>query len=81
MMGINPEEVAKNVILRQYGSEENAIRALKQQAGSNPVLKNAVSLFEKKDYKGLQNLGQNVFKENHINPQSIAQNFMQIYIK
>ena len=80
MMMPNFEEIAKNMIIRQYGSEKNAINAMKQQAGNHPVLKNAVSLLEKHDYQGLQKLGENVFNENHMNPQNMAQNLIERFM-
>lgn len=72
----NFEQMAKNIMIGRFGSEDKAIQAMRQMAGNHPVLKNAVSLFEEHDYQGLQNLGENLFKENHMDPQSMAQNFM-----
>lgn len=77
MMPPNPNEIARNMLIRQFGSEENALRAMKKQAGNNKFLNNAISLFEKGDYKGLQTLSENAFKENHMDPKSMIQNFVQ----
>ena len=39
---------------------------LRQQAGNNPVLKNAIDMAEKGDVDGLKNLAHNLGKENGI---------------
>lgn len=75
MMGINfnPEEIAKNAIIKQFGNEQNAISQLRKMAGNHPVLKNAVDLLEKGDREGLQSLGNNVMRENNQNPMNMIQ--------
>lgn len=73
-MNFNAEEIAKNVMIKQFGNEQNAISQLRKMAGNHPVLKNAVDLLEKGDKEGLQNLGNNVMRENNQNPMSMIQN-------
>lgn len=47
----NFEQMAKNIMIGRFGSEDKAIQAMRQMAGNHPVLKNAVSLFEEHDYR------------------------------
>lgn len=76
MIPINFEEMAKNMVMQQFGGEQQAIAELKKRAGNHPVMKNAVDLLEKGDMQGLQSLGTNVFKENNLNPQSMIQKLL-----
>ena len=77
MMGMNFEQMAKNMVMQQFGGEQQAIAGLRKRAGNHPVMKNAVDMLEKGDMQGLQNLGTNVFKENNINPMNMMQNLFQ----
>ncbi len=41
---------------------------MRNQAGNNPVLNNALQMMEKGDNAGLENLARNLCKERNINP-------------
>lgn len=41
---------------------------MKQQAGSNPIMNNALQMMEKGDNAGLENLARNLCRERNINP-------------
>lgn len=49
---------------------------LKQQAGNNPVLNNAIQMAEKGDMKGVENLCRNICRERGIDPNQMMQQAM-----
>lgn len=61
-------------MLKPYGSRENAIKQMRQQAGNNPVLNNALDLFEKGDYDALNRVWTNIQRERNVDPNTIMQN-------
>lgn len=62
---INPMQIMQ---MMKGGSPQQAImNMMRQQAGNNPVLKNAIDMAEKGDVDGLKNLAHNLGKENGIN--------------
>lgn len=79
MMNIHPmmQQALTNMMQQRYGSKEQMVQEMKKQAGNHPVLKNAVSLMEKGDYQGLEDLGMNVCKENKLNPMDMFQRLIQ----
>lgn len=46
---------------------------LRQSAGNNPVLNNALNMAEKGDMKGVETLCRNVCKERGIDPEKMMQ--------
>jgi len=61
---INPMQIMQ---MMKGGSPQQAImNMMRQQAGNNPVLKNAIDMAEKGDVDGLKNLAHNLGKENGI---------------
>nr|WP_297874287.1 hypothetical protein [uncultured Blautia sp.] len=52
--GGNPKQIIMNM--------------MRQQAGSNPAMNNALQMMEKGDNSGLENLARNLCKERNINP-------------
>ena len=61
---INPMQIMQ---MMKGGSPQRAImNMMRQQAGNNPVLKNAIDMAEKGDVDGLKNLAHNLGKENGI---------------
>ena len=77
MMNINRDmKSMAEQILQPYGNRDNALRQMRQQAGNNPILNNALDLFEKGDYNGLNNIGNNILREKNLNP---MQAFQQIF--
>lgn len=52
--GENPQQMLMNM--------------MKQQAGSNPIMNNALQMMEKGDNAGLENLARNLCRERNINP-------------
>ena len=62
---INPMQIMQMI---RGGSPQQAIMSMmRQQAGDNPVLNNAINMAEKGDVDGLKNLAHNLGKENGIN--------------
>lgn len=82
MMNIPPflQQAAQKMIQEKFGNPQQALKAMRQQAGDNPVMNNALDLMEKRDYEGLNQLSQNLFKENNINPQNAIQSMMQRFV-
>lgn len=61
---INPMQIMQ---MMKGGSPQQAImNMMRQQAGNNPVLKNAIDMAEKGDVDGLKNIAYNLGKENGI---------------
>ena len=61
---INPMQIMQMI---RGGSPQQAIMSMmRQQAGDNPVLNNAINMAEKGDIDGLKNLAHNLGKENGI---------------
>lgn len=55
-------------MLRNGGNPQATVmNMLKQNAGQNPVLNNALSMAEKGDMKGVEQLARNLCKERNIN--------------
>lgn len=48
--------------------QQMIMNMMRQQAGSNPVMNNALQMMEKGDNAGLENLARNLCKERNINP-------------
>jgi len=65
---INPMQIMQMI---RGGSPQQAIMSMmRQQAGSNPVLNNAINMAEKGDVDGLKNLARNLGKENGVDVDS-----------
>lgn len=65
---INPMQIMQMI---RGGSPQQAIMSMmRQQAGDNPVLNNAINMAEKGDIDGLKNLAHNLGKENGIDVDS-----------
>lgn len=79
MMKIPPmlQQAAQQMIQKKFGNPKQALQEMRKQAGNNPVMNNALDLMEKGDYEGLNQLSQNLFKENNINPQNAIHGMME----
>ena len=56
-------------MIRGGGNPQQAIiNIMKQQAGNNPVMGNAINMMEKGDNAGLEKLARNLCQEKGINP-------------
>lgn len=65
---INPMQIMQMI---RGGNPQQAIMSMmRQQAGDNPVLNNAINMAEKGDIDGLKNLAHNLGKENGIDVDS-----------
>ena len=65
---INPMQIMQMI---RVGNPQQAIMSMmRQQAGDNPVLNNAINMAEKGDIDGLKNLAHNLGKENGIDVDS-----------
>ena len=80
MMNLPPvlQKRMQQMIKQRYGTPENMLNDMKNFAGNNPALKNALDLFEKGDTKGLEQIQNNLFEQKKINPMEIIQNFFGI---
>lgn len=64
---MNPMQLMQ--LMKNSGNPQQMImNMMKQQAGSNPVINNALQMMEKGDNAGLENLARNLCKERNINP-------------
>lgn len=64
---INPMQMIQ--MMRSGGNPQQAIiNMMKQQAGNNPVMNNAINMMEKGDNAGIEQLARNLCKERGINP-------------
>lgn len=64
---MNPMQLMQ--MMRNGGNPQQMImNMMKQQAGNNPVMNNALHMMEKGDNAGLENLARNLCSEKGINP-------------
>lgn len=64
---MNPMQLMQ--MIRGGGNPQQAIiNIMKQQAGNNPVMGNAINMMEKGDNAGLEKLARNLCQEKGINP-------------
>lgn len=56
--------------------QEFAMNMLKEQAGDNPVLNNAMKMANQGDFKGIEQLARNICNERGISPENIMQRAM-----
>lgn len=62
---INPMQIMQ---MMKGGNPQQAImNAMRNQAGQNPVLNNALDMAEKQDAKGLEQLARNLCESNGVN--------------
>lgn len=80
MMNLPPmvQKKMQQMIQQKYGTPENMLNDMKNFAGNNPALKNALDLFEKGDTKGLEQMQNNLFDQKKINPINMLQNFLSM---
>lgn len=60
-----------NILQMLNGStnpQKTLANLMNQQAGNNPVMKNALQMMEKGDNAGLEKLARNLCRERNINP-------------
>ena len=64
---INPMQIMQ--MIKGGGNPQQMImNMMKQQAGNNPVMNNALQMMEKGDNAGLEKLARNLCAERNINP-------------
>lgn len=64
---MNPMQLMQ--MMKNGGNPQQMImNMMRQQAGTNPVMNNALQMMEKGDNAGLENLARNLCKERNINP-------------
>lgn len=54
-------------MLRSGNPQQAIMNAMRNQAGQNPVLNNALDMAEKQDAKGLEQLARNLCESNGVN--------------
>ena len=54
-------------MLRGGNPQQAIMNAMRNQAGQNPVLNNALDMAEKQDEKGLEQLARNLCESNGVN--------------
>ena len=62
---INPMILTQ--MLRGGNPQQAIMNAMRNQAGQNPVLNNALDMAEKQDAKGLEQLARNLCESNGVN--------------
>ena len=62
---INPMMLMQ--MLRGRNPHQAIMNAMRNQAGQNPVLNNALDMAEKQDAKGLEQLARNLCESNGVN--------------
>lgn len=62
---INPMMLMQ--MLRGGSPQQAIMNAMRNQAGQNPVLNNALDMAEKQDAKGLEQLARNLCESNGVN--------------
>lgn len=62
---INPMMLMR--MLRGGNPQQAIMNAMRNQAGQNPVLNNALDMAEKQDAKGLEQLARNLCESNGVN--------------
>ena len=64
---MNPMQLMQ--MMKNGGNPQRMImNMMRQQAGSNPVMNNALQMMEKGDNAGLEKLARNLCKERNIDP-------------
>ena len=67
---INPMMLMQ--MLRGGNPQQAIMNAMRNQAGQNPVLNNALDMAEKQDAKGLEQLARNLCESNGVNADDMA---------
>ena len=67
---INPMMLMQ--MLRGGNPQQAIMNAMRNQAGQNPVLNNALDMAEKQDTKGLEQLARNLCESNGVNADDIV---------
>lgn len=67
---INPMQIMQ--MLRGGNPQQAIMNAMRNQAGRNPVLNNALDMAEKQDAKGLEQLARNLCESNGVNADDMA---------
>ena len=62
---INPMQIMQ--MLRGGNPQQAIMNAMRNQAGQNPFLNNALDMAEKQDAKGLEQLARNLCESNGVN--------------
>lgn len=62
---INPMQIMQ--MIRGGNPQQAIMNAMRNQAGQNPVLNNALDMVEKQDAKGLEQLARNLCESNGVN--------------
>ena len=64
---MNPMQVIG--MIRNGGNPQQMLmNVMRQSAGNNPVLQNALNMAERNDMKGIENLARNLCKEKGVDP-------------
>ena len=67
---INPMMLMQ--MLRGRNPQQAIMNAMRNQAGQNPVLNNALDMAEKQDAKGLEQLARNLCESNGVNADDVV---------
>lgn len=74
MIPINPKQIMQMMGGNGINSQSMIMNALKQKAGNNEILQNAIQMMEKGDEKGVEGIFRNVCKSQNLNPDEIRKN-------
>ena len=67
---INPMMLMQ--MIRGGNPQQAIMNAMRNQAGQNPVLNNALDMAEKQDAKGLEQLARNLCESNGVNADDLV---------
>lgn len=73
-MTFNPMQIMQAV--RGGNPQQMLMNMMKQNAGNNPVLNNALNMAEKGDMDGIEQLARNLCKERGIDPDNAVKQIM-----
>lgn len=71
-MNVGPMQLIQ--LLQGGNPQQVLINLLQQEAGSNPVMNNALNLVQHKDAKGIEILARNIAEEKGIDPDQAVAN-------
>lgn len=73
-MMFNPMQIMQTI--RGGNPQQMLMSMMKQNAGNNPVLNNALNMAEKGDMDGVEQLAKNLCKERGIDPDNAVKQIM-----
>lgn len=76
MNGFNPMQLMKMFQGGGGNMQQMLMQMMQGQGGNNPIMKNALDMANKGDYKGVEEMARNLCKEKGIDPEEAIQKIM-----